>query len=276
MLGTSGRAVGQAKRVMKAAPDLAQQVEAGSLSLDAAHNQLRRETAKKREAEARVIKLDTVVTDAHGKGWRLLYGDFREQLAALPDGSIDAVITDPPYNAEVLDLWSDLAKHAARVLKPKGLLVALTGTMFVNQVMRRLDEHLTFGWQYVQLLPGQNSRILARHILQTWKPWLVYSSGVWPSGDIDWHEDMTDASKMSKGSFRWQQDSVPAAYVLEHLTTPGAVVLDPMVGAGTYGEAAVRLGREFIGVEADAQRFGVAVDRLNRLRSANGKGPPMT
>jgi DNA modification methylase len=51
-------------------------------------------------------------------------------------------------------------------------------------------------------------------------------------------------------------------YLLEHLTRPGDVVLDPFVGIGTYGLAALALGREFIGIEADAGRFALAVDRL--------------
>jgi hypothetical protein len=106
----------------------------------------------------------------------------------------------------------------------------------------------------------------ARHVFQTWKPWLVFSNGAWPSGSIDWHEDTTPPSVMQK-SYRWQQDGAPAAYVIEHLTDEGDVVCDPLVGTGSYGEAVVGLGREFIGCEADAGRFAKAVERL-RSRNA--------
>jgi DNA modification methylase len=99
------------------------------------------------------------------------------------------------------------------------------------------------------------------HVFQTWKPWLVFSNGTWPSGVIDWHEDTTPASVAQK-SYRWQQDGAPAAYLIEHLTDEGDVVCDPFAGVGSYGEAVVGLGREFVGCEADAGRFAKAVERL--------------
>jgi site-specific DNA-methyltransferase (adenine-specific) len=63
----------------------------------------------------------------------LLNGDCREQLAEIPDDSIDAVVTDPPYEiafmnrawddagiAFSVDLWRDVL----RALKPGGHLVS--------------------------------------------------------------------------------------------------------------------------------------------------------
>src|SRR5690606_39120140 len=48
------------------------------------------------------------------------HGDFREVLADVPDGSVDAIITDPPYPGEFIDLFTDLSHLAARILKPSG------------------------------------------------------------------------------------------------------------------------------------------------------------
>jgi DNA modification methylase len=110
-------------------------------------------------------------------------------------------------------------------------------------------------------MPGQNSRILGRHVFQTWKPWVTFSNGAWPSGSIGWHEDTTPASVLEK-SYRWQQDSAPAAYLIESLTQVGDMICDPFVGVGSYGEAVVGLEREFIGCEADSGRFAKAVERL--------------
>jgi DNA modification methylase len=55
--------------------------------------------------------------------------------------------------------------------------------------------------------------------------------------------------------------------ITELLTHAGDVVLDPFTGAGTYGLAALGLGREVIGIEADAGRFALAVDRLEAVAS---------
>jgi len=50
----------------------------------------------------------------------LRHGDFKEVLADIPDGSVDCIITDPPYPYEFIECWSDLAVFAKRVLKPNG------------------------------------------------------------------------------------------------------------------------------------------------------------
>ncbi len=260
-VGVSGRAVQQAKRLAKDAPDLADEVRSGQLTLDAADRQLTRRLSNQQERDTRLITLDSTVADAEGGTWKMLHGDFRDRLADLGDESVDAIVTDPPYAAEFLPLWSDVAKHAARLLKPQGLLMGLTGQIFLPEVLERLGEHLQYGWVYAQTMCGPNSRIMGRHVYQSWKPWVVHSKGAWPSGSIDWHSDSVVSSAPAK-EFRWQQDADTAAYLVERLTTPGALIVDPLAGHGTYGCAAVAGGRHFIGVEADAGRFAKAVEAL--------------
>jgi ParB-like chromosome segregation protein Spo0J len=260
-VGGSGRGVSKAKRVSSVAPDLEEKVRSGEMALDTAEKQAARRQKEQSEQSARKVKLSNVTADAEGERWRLLYGDFRERFDELGDGTVDLILTDPPYPEEFMHLWSDLSKVAARVLKPQGLLVALTGQIYLPDVMRRLGEHLSYGWCYCQPLPGQNSRIMGRHIAQTWKPWLAYSNGKWPSGLIDWHEDTTDPSKASK-TYRWEQGAEPADYLIANLSPPGAVIVDPFTGTGTYGVSALRQGRTFIGCEADSERFTKAAERL--------------
>jgi DNA modification methylase len=45
-------------------------------------------------------------------------------------------------------------------------------------------------------------------------------------------------------------------------TNPGDTILDPFMGSGTTGEACANLGRNFIGIEKDRDRFEVAKNRL--------------
>jgi DNA modification methylase len=45
-------------------------------------------------------------------------------------------------------------------------------------------------------------------------------------------------------------------------TSPGETILDPYMGSGTTGVAAVRLGRNFIGIERDSAHFKTACDRI--------------
>jgi site-specific DNA-methyltransferase (adenine-specific) len=223
---------------------------------------LAKHRARQAEQEARAIEIADLPADAQGDGWRLLAGDFRDRLNELPDGSVDLIVTDPPYPREFLHLWEDLAKHAARVLKPQGVLLGLTGQIMLPEVMDQLGAHLHYGWVYCQPLPGSNSRIMARHVLQSWKPWLAYSNGPWPSGNVDWHEDTLAPSARTKSTFRWEQDGDPAEYLIEVLSPSGGTVLDPFTGSGAYGVAALARGRQFVGIEMDDARFNIATERL--------------
>jgi 16S rRNA G966 N2-methylase RsmD len=65
--------------------------------------------------------------------------DFR-QFSRIEPESIDWVITDPPYSREHLPLYSDLARCAARWLKPGGSLLAMSGQSYLLEVSKR--DHL--------------------------------------------------------------------------------------------------------------------------------------
>ena len=43
---------------------------------------------------------------------------------------------------------------------------------------------------------------------------------------------------------------------------PGEIVLDPFMGSGTTGVAALQLGRNFIGIEKDPRWFDIACKRI--------------
>lgn len=263
MVGTSGRAVARAKAIRAGSrPDLEAKVRDGSLLLRPAEMLMKRERVQAEEQAARVVVAAAIPADASGHGWRMFAGDFRDRLAEIPAGSVDLIVTDPPYPSEFLPLWTELAIHAKRVLAPQGIIVALSGKIQMNAVMDRLGDHLDYGWIYAQPLPGSHSRILARKILQGWKPWLAYSNGAWPSGRVDWHVDLLDASTYTKDHYRWEQDSGPARSLIENLCPIGGTILDPFSGTGSYGLLAVAMGREFIGVEKDADRFALSVARL--------------
>ena len=51
-------------------------------------------------------------------------------------------------------------------------------------------------------------------------------------------------------------------WMVELITRPGHVVLDPFMGSGTTGVACARLGRRFVGVELDPNNYKIAHQRL--------------
>jgi len=221
-----------------------------------------KQTNNNEETQARQTAYDNTTADAEGTNWKLLHGDFRQRLQEIEPGTVDLIITDPPYPAEFLPLWTDLSETAARILKPQGILIALTGAIFLPKVMSRLGTHLSWGWLYIQPMPGQQSRIMGRHVIQAHKPWLAYSNGAWPSGTTDWHPDLLDPSVRSKDRYRWEQDPGPTKMLISDLSPHDGIVVDPFTGSGSYGEAALAVNRKFIGTEMDAERFEVAAGRL--------------
>jgi predicted methyltransferase len=75
-----------------------------------------------------------------GDGLSLTLGDVAESIGAIPDGSIDAVLHDPPRFGLAGELYSQVFyDHLARVLKRKGRLFHYTGTP--NKLTSGRDVH---------------------------------------------------------------------------------------------------------------------------------------
>lgn len=59
------------------------------------------------------------------------------------------------------------------------------------------------------------------------------------------------------------------AHFLNLHSYPGDTVLDPFMGSGTTGVAALRLGRRFIGVELDPAHFETACRRISEAQDGD-------
>lgn len=249
----SGRAVQQAKRVAEVAPDLAEQVSTGTLALDRAERIVRdREAAARRAAEAvaqqQHIQIGTRVEVRHG--------DFRQVLADLSD--VDAIITDPPYPRDYLPLLDDLAVWADRVLAPDGVLAVLFGQTYLPEVYERLSQCRPYRWTGCYLTPGPAYASMARRVHSNWKPILVYGGGD-RFGDVIRSEGVDAAAK---SLHHWGQDYGAFHQIVERLTKPGQVVVDPFMGSGTTLLAAKSLGRHAIGCDVDPEHVATARQRL--------------
>ena len=58
-------------------------------------------------------------------------------------------------------------------------------------------------------------------------------------------------------------------HYIEQSSQPGHVVLDPFMGSGATGVAAVRAGRKFIGIEKDAKYFDMCCKRIEAAQSTS-------
>lgn len=197
--------------------------------------------------------------------WQLHHGDLLVAGDALPDDSIDCILTDPPYGADALPLYKKLTFLALRVLKPGGSLVVLTGQTHLPQVFATLSEYLSYHWTLAYLtLGGQSAQQHQRKVNTFWKPALLFTKGTRASSE--WFGDVVHSptNEPDKRYHDWQQSAAGISDLAQRVVMPGSVVLDPFCGTGTTGLAVLPLGCQFIGTDIDAQMLDIARGRLTQ------------
>jgi DNA modification methylase len=55
-------------------------------------------------------------------------------------------------------------------------------------------------------------------------------------------------------------------WCISHLPEPNRLILDPFMGSGTTGVAAVQMGRDFIGIEREPKYFDIACKRIEEAQ----------
>ena len=200
---------------------------------------------------------------------KLLLGDFREQSKQIPDNSVDLIFTDPPYYTTAdLPFYGELAKLAARVLRPGGNLVVYSGHHFIidagHLIKESSDHRLKFVHQHIILHSGQREVLFAYNIGVRYKPLLWFVKDVQSPNDsfVSYTEDVIPSDPVAKEYHKWQQSPVEADYMISNLTVENQVVLDPFLGGAKTAIAALKLNRKFIGIEIKEDIFNIAKGRI--------------
>lgn len=223
-------------------------------------------------------------------------GDCREVMASMAPASVDAIITDPPYgtgsgasiygrrregrinriaNDTDLEALSGAAAHFARVLRPIGV-----GFVFHAPQHRRAVENLLEGaglavhgvivWD--KGAPGISYRIRYAHedavlfSLPGANPWAARPPIISPMR----------FSRISETVHPNQKPVDLLRALVEWACHEGGTVLDPFMGSGSCGVAALVAGRSYIGVEVDPQWVPVAESRLRAATGHNDELPLFT
>lgn len=217
-----------------------------------------------------------------GRNWMLYNDDCRDVLASLPDASVDAVVTDPPYSErthaghDALDgtesmrklgygFWTEAdARHYcsefARVAR--GWVVVMTDHMLAPTIADALSKAGRYVFAPLPFFaPGSRVR-LAGDGPSSWTIWIVVARttaqsrwGTLPGGYLageGWRERTHMGGKPTKLMLE----------IVRDYSRDGDLILDPFAGSGTTGVAALRMGRRFIGVERDPEFHRAATRRL--------------
>jgi DNA modification methylase/ParB-like chromosome segregation protein Spo0J len=207
---------------------------------------------------------------------KLICNDFSKiDSETIPDSSIDLIFTDPPYGKENLSLYQELAKLAVRVLKPGGSLVFYVGHIILDQVIgifnnfsltTNNNSNLKYWWTLAVKHSGHHTKIHPRYVFAEWKPMVWYIKGdrindLVISNTI---RDYIESTPPLKIEHEWQQSPIEAQYVIRNLTIEKQIILDPMMGSGTTGLAALNLRRKFIGIEKNVETFEIANVRISQ------------
>ena len=216
--------------------------------------------------------------------------DCLEGLAAVPDKSVDTIITDPPYfltmghagdkgNAKMAMLNSN------RTFNDLAICAPFYKTLF--QEYRRVlkdDGHFYFftDWRgYAFYFPLINAALPVRNLIVWDKksgPGSYYSYAhefvifgtAAPKLKNKGGTNVLRMAAFSSGAKSTNGEKVHPtqkpveliAKFIEDSTEPGAVVLDTFMGSGTTAVACMRTGRNYIGFELDAGYHAIAQGRI--------------
>lgn len=256
LLGVSRRSVQQAAEVKREAPDLAEKVAAGEMTLGAATQsdilraarEIKSERRKERDRERAQQRADVLTTDhpLDGERFRVFVHDISEGPPDIAQPA--AVITDPPYPEEYIGLYGDIDLAAAALLPDGGSLLAMCGQSHLPRIIATSGGSLRYQWSLNYYTPGQSTQVFGRHVKSNWKPVLWYVKGTYSGEHVD---DTIRSGENDKRFHKWGQSVSGMAALIERFTVPGDLIYDPFCGGGTTGVAALLTGRLFVGSDID-------------------------
>jgi site-specific DNA-methyltransferase (adenine-specific) len=222
--------------------------------------------------------------------WCVVHGDCRDVLAELSDGSVDHVITDPPYSAHT---HGNMRGNRGA----DGIVGRDCGFKHLSAATRRAIAHhacrIATGWiatfsdwesiswwrisinaaggSYRRAIPwvrwsspqfngqappsGSEAVIIAKPISRA-RRWLNGSRTHYDNKCLRWHNKLGHETEKPEGLME---------AILLDCTAPGDLVCDPFCGSSTTGAACLRLGRRYIGIEQQSRYVDLSIDRLRAV-----------
>lgn len=220
-------------------------------------------------------------------GITLFHGDCRDVVATLAPGSVDLLLTDPPYGKQFAgegvatrqaNIRGDGARQGVRVVR-QALFAALPALAVDAHILVfcHWESWPDFYDALCPLVPVKNALIWHKDRggagdcqMEYARDYEVVLYGAKGRRAITGRRDGAVIRGFPPiGRERRHPTEKPTnllAYFIAKHCPPGGLVLDPFAGSGTTLLAAKRLGRRAIGIEIDERYCRITAERLRQQR----------
>lgn len=217
-------------------------------------------------------------------------GDALKLLSKVRPKTVRLLLTDPPYNVSQENNLHTMGRRgidfgewdkgfdqeswlepACRTLVPGGSIVIFNDWKLLGHI----GDHLTsLGLAVKRLLRWKKSNPFPRNINRSFVQdaeyalWAVAPGGTWvfnkrPS--VSYERGEFEYPVVRGATHPTKKPTALFSDIIEILSNPDELVLDPFVGSGTTSIAAQALGRRHVGFELDQAYFNMAVKELAKL-----------
>ena len=234
------------------------------------------------------------------KKFDLWQGDCLELMKNIPDGSVDLVLTDPPYGTTACK-WDSVIpfepmwEQLNRIIKPNGAICLFGSEPFSSALRMSNIKNFKYDWIWNKKLAG-NGILAKKQPLKIHEIVSVFHSGIYMpqmtkgryrkkmtggikeseitggnavvdeySNDLYYPKSILEygIGNMRKGRLHPTQKPIELLeYLIKTYTNEGEAVLDFTMGSGSTGVACVNTNRRFIGIELDEGYFNIAKKRI--------------
>ena len=213
-------------------------------------------------------------------------GDCLELMKQLPDGSVDLIVTDPPYEfhnghgggsfgteargyhdeLKGLDkgVTDDVLREFMRVLKIPNLYIWCNKAQIRQYLNFFCDAGCTFDiltWHKTNPVPTCSEKYLSDT-----EYCLYFRKGAKLYGTYDTKRKFWVTELNVKDKELYDHPTIKPLDIIRQLvensTLPGDTVLDPFMGSGTTGVACELSDRKFIGYEIEPKYYETAKKRI--------------
>lgn len=233
---------------------------------------------------------------------QLFNGDCLEEMKKIPDGSVDLILTDPPYGTtackwdSIIDL--DLMwKQLKRIIKPNGAIVMTASQPFTTKLISSNYKMFKYDLTWIKERPSNPALAKKRQLnykedvlifyknMPTYNPQMTIreeknkrnnknekfsTESSSKLGDSFKKTGMNDCCypknyiniNTQRGQHPTQKPVALMEYLIKTYTNENETVLDFTMGSGSTGVAAKNLNRDFIGIELDKEYFEIAKKRI--------------